>query len=339
VAEKSRKSSRAETEPMEGRRFARSLDWNLLKTFYEIVQAGGVSEAARQTTRKQPALSMALQRLEEQLGARLCRRGPGGFSLTHEGEVLAEVCATAFDSVRSVPERLDHMSAELRGRVRIQLISNLIDPAIDETIESFHRAYEAVQIFVGVTTWDVIKRNLLRDEVEIGIAPAHHKDPQLGYELLFREIYRPYCGRGHALFNETLVSPRELAQQAIVLTGADEPDELTRYRMRYNIGQHVAGLSEHLEEARRLAVLGVGVCFLPETFASGDVTQGRLHPVLARGNDPASDIYVISNPRAPSHRARDVLLDHFRRRLSLATSDPEGTRPEAAAAHSALSKH
>lgn len=260
---------------------------------------------------------MALTRLEEFRDARLCLRGPGGFSLTHEGEVLAEVCETAFDSVRNVPERLNHMSAELRGRVRIQLISNLIDLAIDRTIESFHQAYDAVQIFVGVTTWDVIKRSLLRNEIEIGISPAHHKDPQLSYELLFREIYRPYCGRGHPLFNETLAVPRELARQAIILTGADEPDELTRYRLRYNIGQQVAGLSEHLEEARRLAVLGVGICFLPEAFASDDVAQGRLHPVLLRGNNPAPDIFVISNPRAPSHRARDVLLEHFRRHISL----------------------
>lgn len=324
MAERTRRPSRAETEPMEGRRFARNLDWNLLKTFYEIVQAGGVSEAARQSSRKQPALSMALQRLEEQSGTRLCERGPGGFSLTHQGEVLAEVCEAMFDSVRSVPERLDHMSAELRGRVRIQLISNLIDPAIDEAIESFHRAYGAVQIFLGVATWDVIQRSILRNEAEIGISPAHHKDPQLRYELLFREIYRPYCGRSHPLFDDTLASPRELAQQAIVLTGADEPNELTRYRMRYNIGQHVAGLSEHLEEVRRLAVLGVGICFLPEAFASEDVARGRLHPVLPRGDDPASDILLISNPRAPAHRARDVLLEHFRRQVPQAHAAAAG---------------
>jgi len=297
---------------MEGRRFARGLDWNLLKTFHEIVQAGGVSGAARETARKQPALSMALQRLEERLGTQLCRRGPGGFSLTHEGEALAEVCEAVFDSVRSVPGRLDLMAEELRGRIRIQLISNLSDSTIDETIRSFHHAYKAVQIFIGVATWDVIRRSLLRNEIEIGISPAHHKDPKLCYELLFREIYRPYCGRDHPLYKRTLTAPRELAHQGIILTGADEPEELTRYRMRYNIGHYVAGLSEHLEEARRLAVLGVGICFLPEAFVSEDVAQGRLHPVMPRGNDPSSEIFVISNPRALSHRARDVLLDHFR---------------------------
>jgi DNA-binding transcriptional LysR family regulator len=300
---------------MTGRRFALALDWNLLKIFHEIVQAAGISEAARRTSRKQPALSMALRRLEDHLGAKLCRRGPGGFALTHEGEVLAELCEGFQESVREIPASIRHMSAELHGRVRIQLISNLIDPAIDRAIETFHQSHGGVEIFVSVTTWDVVKRSILRNEVEIGIAPAHHKDPQLHYELLFREIYRPYCGRTHPLFGKTLKSPRDLAREAIVLTGADEPDELTRYRMRYDLGRHVGGLSEHLEEARRLAALGLGICFLPEAFVSDDVAAGKLHPVLARGKDPSTEIFVISNPAAPSHRARDILLEHFRRQF------------------------
>ena len=276
------------------------------------MQAAGISEAARQTSRKQPSLSMALRRLEDHVGTKLCQRGPGGFSLTKEGEALAELCESVYDSVCAIPVRVAHMSVELRGRVRIQLISNLIDPSIDTAIESFHLAHKSVEIFVSVTTWDVIKRSILQNEVEIGIAPAHHRDPQLRYELLFREIYRPYCGRNHPLFGKTLKSPKDLAGEAILLTGADEPDELTRFRLRFNLGRHVAGLSEHLEEARRLAILGVGVCFLPEAFVSGDVEDGKLHAVLARGKDPASDIFLISNPDAPIHRARDTLLDHFR---------------------------
>ena len=44
--------ARAETRPPMGLHFARSLDWNLLKTFYEIIQAASISEAARQTSRQ-----------------------------------------------------------------------------------------------------------------------------------------------------------------------------------------------------------------------------------------------------------------------------------------------
>ena len=47
--------------------FSRNVDWNLLKTFHEIVEAGGVSRAGRALRRKQPALSLALKRLEAEL--------------------------------------------------------------------------------------------------------------------------------------------------------------------------------------------------------------------------------------------------------------------------------
>jgi DNA-binding transcriptional LysR family regulator len=313
-------SQRAAVRPPAGRHFARSLDWNLLRAFHEIVQAGGISRAAQRTSQKQPALSMALKRLEDHVGARLCRRGPGGFKLTREGELLAETCESIFGSVAHIPHSVANVATDVHGRVRIQLISNLVDPRIDDAIQFFHHAHELVEIFVSVTTWDVIQRSVLRNEVEIGIAPApaHHRDPDLHYEVLFHEVYRPYCGRSHPLFGTTVDHPADLATYPFVLTGADEPDPQTKFRLRYGLGRHVAGLSEHLEEARRLTVLGLGLCFLPEAFASRDTASGQLHPVLGSGEDPSSEILVISNPQAPIHRARDLLLQHFRNEMPAA---------------------
>ena len=313
-------SQRAAVRPPTGRHFARNLDWNLLRAFHEIVQAGGISRAAQRTGQKQPALSMALKRFEDHVGARLCRRGPGGFKLTREGELLAETCESIFGSVAHIPHSVANVATDVHGRVRIQLISNLVDPRIDDAIQSFHRAHELVEIFISVTTWDVIQRSVLRNEVEIGIAPApaHHRDPDLHYEVLFHEVYRPYCGRSHPLFGVTLDHPADLAAYSFVLTGADEPEPQTKFRQRYSLGRHVAGLSEHLEEARRLTVLGLGLCFLPEAFASRDTVSGQLHPVLGSGNNPSSEILVISNPQAPTHRARDLLLQHFRKGMPAA---------------------
>ena len=311
-ANETKELRRAAVRPVTGRRFARNLDWNLLLAFCEIVQARGISHAARHNSRKQPALSMALKRLEDHVGARLCRRGPGGFELTREGERLAEICEGVYGAVTHIPHAIADAGTTVRGRVRIQLISNLVDPRIDDAVDGFHRAHELVEIYLSVATWDVIQRAVLRNEVEAGIAPARHKDPDLRYELLFREIYRPYCGRPHSLFGTTVDHPSELAGYRFVLTGADEPDQQTKFRMRYGLGRHVAGLSEHLEEARRLTLLGLGLCFLPEAFVSREVADGLLHPVLAPGEHPSSGIYVISNPHAPAHRARDLLLQHFR---------------------------
>ena len=62
-----------------------------------------------------------------------------------------------------------------------------------------------------------------------------------------------------------------------------------------------------------MTVLGLGLCFLPEAFASRDTADGQLHPVLGLNTNPSSEILVISNPQAPTHRARDLLLQNFRK--------------------------
>ena len=292
--------------------FAHNFDWNLLKTFEEIVEAGGISRAALEWDRKQPAVSLALKRLESRVGARLCERGAAGFRLTDEGRRLADVCAAMTRMVAGLPGRIDDCTAQVRGRVKVQVISNLVDPVLDEAIRTFHTKHPTVELEVDVVTWERVSRALLARDIDVGIAPAGFSHAELRYDLLFREVHRPYCGCPHPLFGRAIVAPESLAGETFILTGADEPNELTRYRLRYGLGRVVAGVSEHLEEAKRLAILGIGICFLPEGLAAPDVHAGRLWP-LNRGPDaPAMDIYVITNATAPRAAAVQRFLDELR---------------------------
>jgi DNA-binding transcriptional LysR family regulator len=288
--------------------FSRNVDWNLLKTFHEIVEARGVSRAGRALRRKQPALSLALKRLEDALDVKLCRRGPRGFELTDEGMLVAETCSSLNALVRSVPKRLSNITADLRGKISIQIISSLVCERFDAAISRFHDQHPKVEILIDVTTWDSVAAALLRDEIDVGVASAQTLRSDLQYDFLFDEMHGAYCGRSHPLYGKTFDDPAALSGQAFVLTGADEPDMLTAYRTQHGLGVQVAGLSEHLDEAKRLTMLGIGVCFLPEAFAAPEVAAGRLWPLLKEGEQPAMPIFVITNPRAPQKLARQLLL-------------------------------
>ncbi len=304
-----------EVEPKTGRRFAQSLDWNLLRIFCSIESAGGLSEAARQLNKGQPAVSMALRRLEETLNTSLCKRGPGGFELTLTGKLIADVSREVFSSVSNIPNILNQAAEELGGRVRLQMITNLVHDRLNRPLGAFHADHPNVELFISIATWDVIQRNVLRNEVEIGIGPASQHLPDLRYEPLFCEYYAPYCGRSHALYGRRLSSPGELSGHAYILTGADEPLELTKFRQRWRLGKRVAGLSEHLEEAKRLTELGAGICFLPTAFAANGVKDGSLHQLLNIEKLPESKIFLITNPKAPDHPASKTLIEYFRNEI------------------------
>ena len=150
--------------------------------------------------------------------------------------------------------------------------------------------------------------SLIQHRIEVGISPSRVKRAELGYLHLFTEVHRPYCGRPHPLFGRSVADPEELAAEAFVLTGADEGDELTQFRLEHGLGRSIAGMSDHLEEAKRLAMLGVGLCFLPEGYAQTDVEAGRLWPLLAGAEVPHNDIFVVTDPQSPAHTARDLFI-------------------------------
>lgn len=289
--------------------FLRNLDWNLFKVFCIIAETGGVTSAAELLNRKQPSISLALQRLEGHLNVRLCERGPSGFELTDEGRALADTCMKLKALIRGIPDAMADTPNVVSGPVRIKMISNVVSEILDDVILSFHRKCPNAELIVDVASWSDVINALLRQEIDIGVAPSRSKRADLIYHSLFRETHRPYCGRGHRLYGEKLLDPRSLAQESFILTGADEPDQLSDFRLKYGIGQKVSGISQHLEEARRLAILGVGVCFLPDGYAAPDVASGQLWPLLGKRNAPAMEIFIISNPNRPLHLAHIFFIE------------------------------
>ena len=182
------------------------------------------------------------------------------------------------------------------------LVSNLVAPALDEAIAVFHAKYPAVELIVEVAAWTEVVNSLIQHKIDVGISPSRVKRAELAYLHLFTEIHRPYCGRPHPLFGKTVAEPAELAGEAFVLTGADEGDELTQFRLEHGLGRNIAGMSDHLEEAKRLAVLGVGLCFLPEGYAQPDVEAGRLWPLLREATCRATTCSWSPTRKAPPTR-------------------------------------
>jgi DNA-binding transcriptional LysR family regulator len=288
-------------------RFQMNLDWNLLKIFNQIAQAGGISRAAGFIGRGQPSVSLALRRLEERLGVKLCRRGARGFELTDRGELLADVCASLESLIRKIPLDIANPTEFLHGTLKISLISSLASSIIGGAFGRFRALCPMVELDVDVAPWDVVELRVLRNQADLGLAPARFRRPELNYALLFREGHRCYCGATHPLHGRTS-RPEDLTEECFVLTGADEPDELREYRLRYRLGRRVAAQSDHLEEVRRLIVAGIGIGFLPEDFVRHEVARGDLWPVLARRDELAMDIFAISSASNARRRLCEIFL-------------------------------
>lgn len=297
------------------RNFAARVDWNLLRTFVEIVRAGGIGAAARKLNRQQPTISVALKRLEDHVGTQLLRRSASGVELTVAGRALLLIGEDMFEAARMVPHQLAQATKQVEGLVRIQMISSIVSAEFDEAIATFRRRHPAIQIELTVSPWRAVLEALERGEVEIGVGCDSGVRTGLNYEPLFVEVQQLYCDRNHPLYGTRVTRLGDLREAGFVLTGADELETITRLRQRHGLGTVVRGLAEDVHEAKRLISLGVGLGFLPMLAAADLVARDRLWPLLPRGTEPAYDVYLLSRQVPTRDTATQLFLDEILRRL------------------------
>ena len=82
----------------------RDLNWNLFRSFCAIAEEQGITRAAKRLKMSQPSVSLALQRLEEQLGCQLVFRDSRRFGLTLRGERIYQECAEILRCVDRISE-------------------------------------------------------------------------------------------------------------------------------------------------------------------------------------------------------------------------------------------
>ncbi|WP_310535209.1 LysR family transcriptional regulator [Novosphingobium sp.] len=301
--------------PVIDRKFASRVDWNLMRTFVDIVRAGGIGAAARQLNRQQPSISAALKRLEEHVGTELLHRTATGVEMTAAGKAMMALCEEMLEAARMVPHQIAQATRRVEGIVRIQIISGLVSPEFDEAIASFHRRNPAIHIEIRVSPWRGVLDSLEQGEVEIGVGYDSSVRGSLMYEPLLVERQQLYCSRTNPYFGYHVTRLGELKDEGFVLTGEDEIEQITHLRRRYRLGTNVSGAAEDINEARRLILHGVGIGFLPVLAAEAEVARGRLWPLLHADFEPSYDIFLLARSEPARDTATQLFWDEVLRRV------------------------
>ncbi|MEG6508782.1 LysR family transcriptional regulator [Methyloligella sp. 2.7D] len=293
----------------------RRLDWNLIRLFHEIVQHGGVTAAAKNLGRQQPATSQALSRLEDQLGVTLCERGPAGFSVTPEGQIVYEIASEMVELMRRAPDLLAQTAGTVRGQLRIVIMTQIVDRAFDEVLQAMARRHPLLEITIETAPWQSILEQVRVGDADIGLSYVQMLDQVLTYEPLSSETQQLYCAAAHPLYGQSFDNPRNLAGEYFFLTGRDEPLELANYRRQFELGKRSRGGSEDLGELKRLILTGAAIGFLPTRVAEPEVRGKKLWPLLSCALLPTYPVYMVTRPMPNRSLPAQLTLDEARRRL------------------------
>ena len=136
-------------------------NWDDLRCFLAVAEAGSLTGAARLLDSSQPTLSRRMKALEKSLDATLVRRSADGLSLTPLGELVA---ALARDMQRLTHDVERHASGQVpseSGRVRIATTECIASSWLIRQLPEVARRFPAIEfeIVTGIGMADLMRRD------------------------------------------------------------------------------------------------------------------------------------------------------------------------------------
>ena len=163
------------------------IDLRNLRCFLAVCATGSISRAAEHMHIAQPAMSMQIKGLEENLGVALFARTPHGVQTTQAGQRLAqhaEQLLTAFDLALQDVRQLE---ATPSGRVSIGLPQSMSKLLTVPLLQASLARWPQVQLQIIELSTGYIPDQLLQSHIDIGITFAEHANPGLRYEQIAQE--------------------------------------------------------------------------------------------------------------------------------------------------------
>lgn len=151
-------------------------------SFYHIfncvAETGNISHAAKQLYISQPAVSKAIQGLEDQLDTILFIRSSRGVKLTEEGKLLYEHTKTAFDTLHKGRESIRRIKEMGIGHLRIGASTTLCKYMLLPYLNGFVSENPHIKITIENQSSAHTLKRLQNGTLDIGLVakPSHPED-------------------------------------------------------------------------------------------------------------------------------------------------------------------
>lgn len=165
----------------DGEAAPRTLDLDLLRSFVAVVESGGFTRAGARLGRSQAAVSLQIQRLEDQVGQRLMQRDPRGLTLTDPGEILL---SQARRLLRMNDDILAGMAqADVAGEVRFGAPEDFATAYLPDILGRFAQANPRVQLNVTCDLTLNLMEGLANGRLDLALIKRDPREPDLGVRV------------------------------------------------------------------------------------------------------------------------------------------------------------
>ena len=297
-----------------------------LKVFLTVATERSFSRAGEKLLRTQPAISIAIQRLESDLKEKLIDRSGRELLLTDAGRVVLEY-ARRFEGLESDLENaLRELKDNYAGRLTIGANESTTLYLIQH-IEQYRRMFPKIKIQVRRSESSKIPSQLLDGELELGVISYDPGDDHLASQFIFTDRLALFVSPEHRFSHRDEVSITELDMETFIAHNVLSPyrETVIREFNRHKVPLNMDVEMPTIETIRKLVQHNEGVAFLPRMCVEQEVKQNLLREIRVRELNVERKIRLVYPARRALSHAAKAFLDVVKR---FAAVEPEAAAAE-----------
>ncbi len=231
----------------------------------------------------QPTLSVAVKKLEDELGVVLFERGTGEVSPTDIGRRVIEQAQRAIEQAHAITDIAKQGKDPLQGPLRIGVIYTIAPYLLPGLVRLLHKRAPRMPLHLQENYTHRLREMLKQGDIDAAILALPFEEPGFAIEPVYDEPFVVALPRDHAWAKRKTLKSAELKRENMVLLGTghcfrdqvlEANPELDRFASGDGMQRTFEGSS--LETIRHMVASGVGITVLPVTSVPARVPRDSM---------------------------------------------------------------
>lgn len=274
-----------------------------LEMFVAVVEEGSVQKASERVYRTQPAVSIAMRKLEQELGSRLFDRSQRyAYHLTPAGELFFTYATSLLALRNEAVTALADLTQCRRGDLRIGANESTSLYLLPRLRHAFHKKYPDIRIEVLCDNSEKLLRELKERHLDLALLAYLPDDDEMETKRIMGDEVVLIVGPEHRLATKGSVHMRELGAESVIV---ESTSSSSRERVAEAFSQFATPLNIQVECAtieaiKKMVATGLGIGFVPLMCVQDEVARGELVRVPLEGFPQDRALWVVRR-RADEH--------------------------------------
>ncbi|MCK4834094.1 MAG: hydrogen peroxide-inducible genes activator [Gammaproteobacteria bacterium] len=287
-----------------------------LRYIVAVAREHHFGRAARACYVSQPTLSVAIKKLEDELGVAIFERGSSEVTLTPLGERIVQQAQQTLESAENIRQMALHGKNQLAGPIRIGAIYTIGPYLYPELIPLLHSAAPEMPLMIEENYTAVLTEKLKRGELDVIVIALPYEEKGIVTQPLYEEPFVVLLPASHPLTSRKTISSKSLEEENVLLLGQGHcfrdqvletcPACIPKPGLEGDLAHTVEGSS--LETIRHMVVSGLGITVLPCTAAGAHSYSQRLLSIRRFANPaPTRTVALAWRASFPRPKVIDVI--------------------------------